>query len=229
MDTRDFRISRWVMIVEAIGCFGPLSLAWCLTTFGATGVLRYTPDIVSRDFAAFPGGTFIFTLFALGAVVGVVGPLGLYFGLRYAASGRGLARPLGFTLIGVLVAYELVAALGWLLGPPGYQPDATTALLFVLIPLLGLAHLMFLARPGRPLPGAGLAASWCRRRGPHETQVFRIGTRLWDAIAGALAIAPVKELPRDQQIGLLAAGHPDALQQGGRREDPLLARGQAFR
>jgi hypothetical protein len=159
MDTREFRISRWVMIVEAIGCFGPLSLAWCLTTFGASGLLRYTPDIVARDFAAIPGGTFIFTLFALGAVVGLVGPIGLYLGMRYAASGRGLARPFGFTLIGVLVAYQLVAALGWLIGPPGYRPDATTALLFVLIPLLGLAHLIFLARPVRPLRGAGLAAS----------------------------------------------------------------------
>lgn len=42
MNTGDYRVSRGVMLVEATGAFGPLTLAWFEIVFGASGIVRLT-------------------------------------------------------------------------------------------------------------------------------------------------------------------------------------------
>jgi hypothetical protein len=161
MDTGDLRISRWVMFVETLGCFGFLTLGWFEITFGASGVVRHTADIVATYYLPYPGGRFIFTMLLLGAIVGMAGPIGVFLGLRYVMAGRALAsRALGYALIAGLVAYALAGTLGYFVGPPDFRGDAGFTLLFVLLPVACIAHLMVLARPAvPPPPKAGMAAT----------------------------------------------------------------------
>jgi hypothetical protein len=153
LNTGDFRISRWVMLIETLGCFGFLTLGWFEITFGASGVVRHTADIVATYYVAYPGGSFIFTMLLLGSIVGIAGPIGLFLGLRYVIAGRALgSRALGYALIAGLVAYALAGALGYFVGPPDFRGDAGFTLLFVLLPVACIAHLMVLARPAAPSP-----------------------------------------------------------------------------
>jgi hypothetical protein len=76
MKAGDFRISRWVMLVETAGCFGFLTLGWFIVLFGPTGLVRLTPEIVSKHYLSHPGGGFVVAMIALGALVGLVGPIG---------------------------------------------------------------------------------------------------------------------------------------------------------
>jgi hypothetical protein len=159
MNTKDLRISRWVMLVEALGCFGPMTLGWYEITLGDSGLLRHTAAIVSKYYLPIPGGAYLFSMIVLGTIVGVVGPIGLYLGLRYVASGRGLGnRAFGCALIAAPLVYELGGVLGLLFGPPDFHPDPAMAVLFVLLPIAGIAHLMMLERPA-PVGGGGLAAT----------------------------------------------------------------------
>ncbi len=161
MNTGDFRISRWVMLIETLGCFGFLTLAWFEITFGASGLVRHDWEIVTKSYITYPGGPYIFAMIVLGAFVGLVGPIGLFLGLRFVVLGRALAnRPLGQALIVALLLYALAGAMGWFLGPPGFSPGGPGfTVLFVLLPLAGIVHLLYLARPAVPrAPQADAAA-----------------------------------------------------------------------
>jgi hypothetical protein len=151
MKTGDFRISRWVMSIETLGCFGFLTLAWFEITFGASGLVRHDWDIVTNNYATYPGGIFIFSMIVLGSIVGLVGPVGLFLGLRYVSSGRALTnRVLGFALLAALLVYMLAGIAGYFIGPPDFHSQPGFTLLVIVLPAAGIAHLMHLARPVRP-------------------------------------------------------------------------------
>ncbi len=159
MNAGDLRISRWVMLIETLGCFGFLTLGWFEITFGASGLVRHDSDIVTKHYMAYPGGTYIFAMIVLGSIVGLVGPIGLFLGLRFVAFGRAPAhRMLGYALIAALLLYFLAGAAGWVLGPPDFRPDGPGfAVLFFFAPLAGVLHLLYLARPVQPLRPAAVA------------------------------------------------------------------------
>lgn len=161
MNTGNLRISRWVMLVETLGCFGFMTLGWFIVTFGPSGLVRHTPDIVSKYYLSYPGGAFIFSMVALGAVVGLVGPIGLILGLRYVVSGRGLAnRRLAGLLLAAPLVYVVASVLGYFVGPPDWQGNPALGVMCVLLPVIGIAHLAWLAGPPSPprRDVAGLAA-----------------------------------------------------------------------
>ena len=73
-----------------------------------------------------------------GSIAGLVGPIESFLGLRCVAFCRALTnRALGCVSIGAMLADALASAAGWFLG--------------WLLPIAGIAHLMYLAKPAPTL------------------------------------------------------------------------------
>jgi hypothetical protein len=149
MQLGTLRIPRWVMFVEVIGSFVPLTLGWYAITFGQPGVLRHAWDLIDRTYQSVPGGTYIVTMLLTGIVIGLLGPVGLFLGLRYVFTGRALGNSvLGYTLIVVPLVYAVIATFaGYLVGPPDFAPIWSLTIVFTVVPVACVAHLMYLARP----------------------------------------------------------------------------------
>ena len=158
MNTGDFRISHWVMVVETLGCFGFMALGWFDVTFGPSGLVRHNWEIVTKNYLGYPGGAFIFSMIMLGSIVGLVGPIGLYLGARYIVTGRGLAnRALARVLIAAPLVYVVAFCVGYFVGPPDWQADLALGVMCVLRPVAGIAHLAWLAKPVSPAPPRDVA------------------------------------------------------------------------
>jgi hypothetical protein len=151
LNTGNFRISRWVMLVETLGCFGFLALAWFDISFGGLGLLRHDWDSVTRNYLPYPGGTFILSILVLGCVVGLVGPVGLFLGFRYVLNGRGLSsRWLTIALLVAPLLFAVAATAGYFVGPPDWHGNVALGVMCVLLPVIGIAHLAWLAGPVAP-------------------------------------------------------------------------------
>ena len=162
MQTGTFRINRWVMLVETLACFGMLCLAWWLWTFGPSGVVKLNAEIIEKYFMSTPGGGYVLGLMIGFAVSGLVGPIGLFLGLRYVCFGRALDnRKLGYALVAIPVLQYLASAIGTIwMGTGDFATGIQTFVLFTILPIAGLMHLMYLATPMSTLPpGARLAAT----------------------------------------------------------------------
>jgi hypothetical protein len=159
MHTGDYRVSRWVMLVEAIGSFGPLTLGWFEIVFGRSGVVRLTGEIVDKNFMTYPGGRFILVMMFVNSVTGLLGPVGLLIGLRYVLTGRGIeSRMLGWTMAAVPVVVNLIGTIaGRFWGPPDFQVPLTFIFLFAWLPAAVILHLMWLARPVQISPPVAAA------------------------------------------------------------------------
>ena len=88
------------------------------------------------------------------AVCSLIGPIGLFLGLRYAVLRRGLgSRVLGFGLIAVAVAWGLAFAPSHFWMGKSDLPERLTAFLWLtVLPVAGILHLMYLARPAASGP-----------------------------------------------------------------------------
>jgi hypothetical protein len=165
MNTGNFRVSRWVMLVETIGAFGPLTLAWWAITFGQPGLVRMTPAIVEKVFMHWPGGPYIFAMQIVGGVIGLLGPIGLFLGLRFVITGVALRnRALALTLIGSpIVAHVVGTTAGFLVGPADFAFSMFGFWLYTVmltaVPVAVFWHLAVLGRRAEapPPPNAVLA------------------------------------------------------------------------
>src|SRR5690606_8296946 len=170
MDVGNLRISRWVLAPEFALCFAPLTFGWLDVLFGMSGVVRLDWDIVERYFLAVPGGLTALSTIAAQAVLGVLGPIGLWFALRLVV----LNRPLRNRALGAAMAAAVaLIAIGVpgnpaTLGSCGTEWDVARALtLFAFPPAAGVLPLLY---PGRPSAGwssdmsARFAAAICRGR-----------------------------------------------------------------
>jgi hypothetical protein len=158
MKTGDYRVSRGVMLVEAIGSFGPLSLGWFEIVFGGSGIVRLTDKIVDKYFLADPGGRYMVVMMFVNGVIGLLGPIGLLLGLRYALTGRGIeSRVVGWTMTAAPVVVNLIGTIaGRFWGPSDFHVPLTFTFLFAWLPAAVILHLTYLARP--PQPSAPVAA-----------------------------------------------------------------------
>jgi hypothetical protein len=149
MNTGNYRVSRGVMLVEAIGAFGPLTLASWEFVFGASGIVRLNREIIDKYFLSFPGGSYILVMMFVSSVTSLLGPIGLFFGLRYVFTGRGIeTKALGWTLVAVPVVVNLLGTIaGWYWGPKDFQVPLTFSFLFAWLPAAVMLHLMWAARP----------------------------------------------------------------------------------
>jgi hypothetical protein len=163
METGTFRINRWVMLLEMLGCFGPSTLAWWVFTFGPAGLVRLDSQTLDKVFLSVPGGGWFFAAWLGFGLSGLVGLVGLAFGLRYVFTGRSLRnRMLGYALIAVPVLQSVMGAVSTQWSTQGGDLAARVNLfvLLTLLPVIGLAHLLYLAKPADPpATAAGLAAA----------------------------------------------------------------------
>jgi hypothetical protein len=152
MVTGDFRVSRLVMLIETLGCFGFLTMGWYAITFGGFGLIRMNGQLIDKIFFGYPGGPFLFWVMVVSTVTGLVGPIGLFLGLRYVLQARGLAnRAFGWTMITITLGLNIVGTIaGYLVGPADFQLMPSLTLLMVVMPVAGILHLMYLARPAAP-------------------------------------------------------------------------------
>jgi hypothetical protein len=142
------------MLIEALGCFGPLALGWYLMVFDQPGIAHYSLAEIEHWYLPQPGGLFLITMLYAGSIVGLIGPIGLFLGLRYFLSGRALNnRLLGTVLISAPIALNIG---GWIAGtfygPPDFRPVFDAIFVFTCLSIAGIAHLMYLARPARQPP-----------------------------------------------------------------------------
>jgi len=158
--TGNFRINRWVFLVETLGCFGPATLAWWEFTFGPSGAAYFSRKTFAMHFESVSPAFQYATGLHLGhALTGVVAPMGLFLGLRYVIRNRALDnRALGCALITAPVLQTIAGFIG-VVGF-GVQPLLPGLfLLLIVLPIAGFVHLMYLAWPAAFLPtGTRLAA-----------------------------------------------------------------------
>jgi hypothetical protein len=158
MDTGSFRVSRWVVLVETLGAFGPLTLVLWEITFGASGLMRMSPAIVEKVFMHWPGGPYIFAMQIVGGVVGLLGPIGLFLGLRFVITGAGLRnRALALTLMGFPIAAHVLGTIaGFIVGPADFAFSMFGFWLYTVmltaIPTAVIWHLTILGRRAESLP-----------------------------------------------------------------------------
>ena len=112
MNTGSLRINPWIMVVESLVCFTPSILAWWFFTFGQLGVLTHDFASFERSFMGSPDGKWVVGMMYGFAMCGLIGPVGLFLGLRYTLFRRGLhSRALGMSLIAGSIAWSLVGTL----------------------------------------------------------------------------------------------------------------------
>lgn len=161
MDTGNLRINRWVLLVEVLGCFGPATLAWWIFTFGPGGLIHVDGAMIEKVFFDVPGGTYFFFVGWVGfGLSGLAAVIGLILGLRYVARGHGLPnRVLGYTLMAVPALQSIAGAFSSHWSSQG-EPAVRAGLfvLLTLLPIAGIAHLLYLSRPALPPVDAKLAA-----------------------------------------------------------------------
>lgn len=155
MLTGNLRVSRWILAAEMLLCFAPLTLGWLDAIGGGSGVARLGADIIRKRFLAAPAGAFPLALLIAGAVLGVIGPLGLASALRLVVLGRAPGnRWLRTALVAGPAAYgALTLAARWATAGTGSLGiEAVDSfdfwsgiLLLSVLPSLGAAHMLRLA------------------------------------------------------------------------------------
>jgi hypothetical protein len=167
MDTGNFRVSRWVMLVETLGAFGPLTHAWWAIAFDQPGLLRMSPATMEKMFLNYPGdpgGPYVLAMLIVGTVVGLLGPIGLFLGLRFVITGVGLRnRALALTLMGLPIAAHVLGTIaGFVVGPADFGFSTAGFWLYTLwtaIPVAVIWHLSILGRrPESPPPPSAVPA-----------------------------------------------------------------------
>jgi hypothetical protein len=149
MNSNTFRISRWVLSLELVVCFLPITAGWFDAVFGDSGVTRLSSSVIGKYFLDAQLNRSILGMMIGGAVVGLVGPIGLFLTLRAATTGRGLrSRTMGIVMIVGVVSYAMASVVLRLVGGPGaYAATVDFIVLMIMLPAAGTAHLMYLATP----------------------------------------------------------------------------------
>lgn len=161
------KISRWILVPEMFLCFIPLTLAWLDALVGDSGIVRLNGAVIDKYFLHTSGGVFALLTMITRAVVGVLGPVGLASAFRLVATGRSPSRRWFRTaLVAGLAVYGVLSlacrlAIG---GTSALSFDATDSfdfwsgiVLLSVLPSLGAAHMLHLARPR---PSDGVAAGY---------------------------------------------------------------------
>jgi hypothetical protein len=160
MLTGNLKISRWILLPEMLLCFVPLTIGWLDAIGGNSGIVRLNGDVIQKHFLQVPGGTVILAALIAGAILGVLGPLGLTAAFRLVVSGHPPRnRWLRTALVAGPVAYGVLTlvirvALG---GADALGFDAADSfdfwsgvLLLSALPALGAVHMLRLAPQSPP-------------------------------------------------------------------------------
>jgi len=160
MHTGNFRINRWVFLLETLGFFGPATLAWWEFAFGPSGAAYFGSKMFAMHFQNLPlADQYMLGLHAAHAVTGLIAPMGLFLGLRYVIRDRALDnRLLGYALIAAPVLQTTAGIIGVIgFGVEPLLPGIF--LLLIVLPVAGIVHLMYLGKAvALPPADARLAA-----------------------------------------------------------------------
>jgi hypothetical protein len=158
MRTGNLRISSWLWWPEMMLSFVPLSIAWLDSLFGPSGIFRLNVEVIHRYFIGAPSGETVLATMISGAILGVLGPIGLVTAFRVIVLHRPIRNPLLCTTLMVGPLLYGVLTLGFrfaIWGPAAFGLAAVDAfdfwsgaLLLSLLPALGAAHLVLFG-PGR--------------------------------------------------------------------------------
>jgi hypothetical protein len=146
MGIGNLRVSRWVLVPELALCFGPLTLGWLDVLFGVSGVVRLNMEVIQQYFIGVPGGLAALVIMFSGALVGVLGPLGLLVAFRFIALGRPIrSRLLSRVLILGPILFGVIYIAGNVIMGSGAQAfGAAFLILFIVLPVVGAAHMLYL-------------------------------------------------------------------------------------
>jgi hypothetical protein len=150
----NLKIARWVLTVEMLLCFLPLTMGWLDAIGGDSGIVRLNMHIIRTDFA----GVNMFALAAMfaSATLGAVGPIGLIAAFRLIVFSLPVRGWVGRALVigPVLSGTVTVVARLAIGGPESFSPNAngildfcSAILLLSILPALGAAHLLRLGPP----------------------------------------------------------------------------------
>lgn len=156
MQSGTLRISRSVLFLELIVCFLPLTLGWFDVVFGGSGLWQLNSNIIEKYFLDTPLNTGILGMMIGAAIIGLIGPIGVLLTFRAVTTGAGLTnRTLGIGMIAGVSAYAVASVMLRLIaGPGGFAATPSFVLLMMVLPAAGIAHLMYLATPARPMTAA---------------------------------------------------------------------------
>ena len=158
MLTGNLRISPWLLWPEMILCFVPLSIGWLDSLFGPYGVIRLNVEVLHRHFIAAPGGEIVLAMMISGAILGVLGPIGLVTAFRVIVLHRPMrnpwlcttlmAGPLLYGVVSLVLRFAMGTSAAFDLAAADAFDFWSGALLLSLLPALGAAHMVLLS-PGR--------------------------------------------------------------------------------
>ncbi len=148
-------LTPWVLFLELMLCFVPLTYGWLDATFGASGVVHLNSEVIDRYLLEVPVSGGIIALMIAGACVGVIGPIGLALAGRAVFAGAGPTNRIAGTIMIAAVALFGLASivLRLVAGKGAYAATPDFLILIVVLPIVGIAHLMWMARgaPANPV------------------------------------------------------------------------------
>ncbi|HKQ13514.1 MAG TPA: hypothetical protein VJT80_08785 [Steroidobacteraceae bacterium] len=129
------RISRWVLMVEWLVCFGPLTWLWCVAVAHISG----------------PDAPFVLLI---ATTIGSLGPLALVTSML--ATLAGIQRGLWPIAVWLAVGYSIAAVLQLVdaivnggLRLQWFESNGSTLVLLTILPLAGSLHLLHILGSGR--------------------------------------------------------------------------------
>jgi hypothetical protein len=135
----DLRVSKWVFVLEMACCFLPLTLFWLLLlSYG------FDPDVFITPYLVAPDDIFVLLYLLSMAVLGIFGLVGSLVALQHIAQWRSVRHyPLGALIVGLTLLGIVNRGSHLVLGGPGWWHLGV--LLYVILPVVGAAHLRYLA------------------------------------------------------------------------------------
>jgi hypothetical protein len=157
MDFGSLRVSRFVLALEMALCFVPITFGWFDVMFGMSGVAWLDGPTIDL-YVGTPVGVAMLAKMLVGAVIRLLGPLGLVVAIRHIALGRALRRA---WFSAVLVGGPILLAAVYVVANLASGTEFSIELggfyvLFAVLPLAGAVHLLYLGRsqPARTLSAA---------------------------------------------------------------------------
>jgi hypothetical protein len=157
MDMGTLRVSRFVLALEMALCFVPLTFGWFDVMFGMSGVAWLDGPTIDLYVGTSAGVAMLAKMLA-GAVIGLLGPVGLVVAMRNIVLGRALRR--GLVSAALVVGPILLAAV-YVVANLASGTELSIEwggfyVLFAVLPLAGAVHLIHLggAQPARTLSAA---------------------------------------------------------------------------
>jgi hypothetical protein len=138
MASGNFQISNWVLSIAMACCFAPLTLFWLFLLFDGS----INPAVL-RQYLEAPDGFIVLGYLLSMVVLGVCGPIGLFFAFRHFARKRTVRnRRLGIALLTALMLLGVVyAGTPLVLGGPGQLLSWLGGiLLFIILPIVGATY-----------------------------------------------------------------------------------------